>query len=236
MLNNGQIGAAAPSVSADDADLVMASKAGDRAAFEELVARYDRKVFRTAYHIIHNFDDAQDLVQETFIKVFQNLGQFRADSKFSTWLYRIVVNQSLMELRKHRRKAPLAVELSVDSDEEGRLPIDFSDWRPNPEQQYEETELRDLLTRLLMDLRPALRVVFVMHDIEGKSLQETADALAVTLSAVKTRSLRARLYLRERLSTHFRRDMDRKAHQTVVRENGAGERPPFAADRLAVYA
>jgi len=80
----------------EDADLVMASKAGDSAAFGELVARYDRKLFRIAYHIIHNPDDAQDVVQEAFIKVFQNLGQFRADSKFSTWLYRIVVNRSLM--------------------------------------------------------------------------------------------------------------------------------------------
>jgi len=177
MFKDEATGPAALRVSADDADLVMASKAGDSAAFEELVARYDRKVFRIAYHIIHNFDDAQDLVQETFIKVFQNLGQFRADSKFSTWLYRIVVNQSLMALRKQRRKAPVASELSIDSDEEGRLPMDFSDWRPNPEQQYKESELRDLLTRLLMDLRPALRVVFVMHDIEGQSLQETADAL-----------------------------------------------------------
>ena len=228
--------AAALRVSADDADLVMASKAGDSKAFEELVARYDRKVFGIAYHIIHNFDDAQDVVQETFIKVFQNLGQFRADSKFSTWLYRIVVNQSLMELRKHRRKAPVAIELSLDSDEEGRLPIDFSDWRPNPEQQYKESEQRDLLTRLLMDLRPALRVVFVMHDIEGQSLRETAEALSLTLSAVKTRSLRARLYLRERLNTHFRLDVGRKAHQALIKEYRRGERPSFAADRHAVYA
>jgi RNA polymerase sigma-70 factor (ECF subfamily) len=191
----------------EDADLVMASKAGDSAAFGELVARYDRKLFRIAYHIIHNPDDAQDVVQEAFIKAFQNLGQFRADSKFSTWLYRIVVNQSLMELRTQRRKPSAPIELSFDSDEEGQLPIDFSDWGPNPEEQYKQSELRDLLTRLLMDLRPALRVVFVMHDIEGQSLQETAEALALSLSAVKTRSLRARLYLRERLNTHFRRDV-----------------------------
>ncbi|HEY8670962.1 MAG TPA: sigma-70 family RNA polymerase sigma factor, partial [Terriglobales bacterium] len=87
----------------EDLDLVLASEAGDTAAFEELVARYDRKLFRIAYHILHHQDDAQDVVQDAFIKAFQNLGQFRADSKFSTWLYRIVVNQSLMELRKQRR-------------------------------------------------------------------------------------------------------------------------------------
>jgi len=104
----------------EDSDLVQASKAGDSAAFEELVARYDRKLFRTACHILHNPYDAQDVVQDTFIKVFQNLGQFRADSKFSTWLYRIVVNQSLMELRQQRRKPATTIELSNEGDEEGR--------------------------------------------------------------------------------------------------------------------
>ena len=207
MLKNETTMPTALRVSAYETDLVLASKAGDSAAFEELVARYDRKVFRIAYHILHNQDDAQDLVQETFIKVFQNLGQFRADSKFSTWLYRIVVNQSLMELRKQHRKTPTAIDLSIDGDEEGQLPIDISDWRPNPEEQYKESELRDLLTRLLMDLRPALRVVFIMHDIEGQPLREIADALDLTISAVKTRSLRARLCLREQLTIHFKRDI-----------------------------
>ena len=200
-------------VTADDADLVLASKAGDRAAFEELVARYDRKLLRIAYHIVHNSDDAQDVVQETFIKVFQNLGQFQAHSKFSTWLYRIVVNQSLMELRKQRRKPPAAAELSLDGDEEGgQLPIDLSDWRPNPEEEYKASELRELLTRILLELRPALRVVFVMRDIEGQSLQETAEALSLTVAAVKTRCLRARLEVREQLSAHFRKARVSEAH------------------------
>ncbi len=200
----------------EDADLVQASKAGDSAAFEELVARYDRKLFRIAYHILHNPDDAQDVVQDAFIKVFQNLGQFRADSKFSTWLYRIVVNQSLMELRKQRRKPATAIELSIEGDEEDQLPIGVSDWRPNPEEQYKESELRDLLTTLLMKLRPALRVVFVMHDIEGQSLQETAEALALSLAAVKTRSLRARLYLREQLTVHFRKEVASKVVYNIA--------------------
>src|SRR6266853_749201 len=204
------------STAAEDADLVQASKAGDSAAFEELVARYDRKLFRIAYHILHNPDDAQDVVQDSFIKVFHNLGQFRADSKFSTWLYRIVVNQSLMELRKQRRKLSTSIELSNEHDDEGQLPIDVSDWRPNPEEQYKESELRDLLTTLLMELRPALRVVFVMHDIEGQSLQETAEALALSLAAVKTRSLRARLYLREQLTVHFRKESGSKAIDKVA--------------------
>jgi RNA polymerase sigma-70 factor, ECF subfamily len=202
-MNSDLIQLVTPSA-ADDLDLVLATKAGDSAAFEELVARYDRKLFRIAYHIVHNRDDAQDVVQETFVKVFQNLGQFQAHSKFSTWLYRIAVNQSLMELRK-RRKLPAGAELSLDADEEGgQLPIDLSDWRPNPEEQYKGSELRELLTRILLELRPALRVVFIMRDIEGLSLRETAEALALTVAAVKTRCLRARLEIRERLNMHFK--------------------------------
>ncbi len=192
---------------AEDLDLVLASKAGDVAAFEELVARYHRKLLRIAQHITHNLEDAQDVVQETFLKVFQNLEAFRGDSKFSTWLFRIAVNQSLMGLRKQRTKQRAGAELPLNADEEGNLPVDFSDWRPNPEELYKTSELRELLTEALQELSPALRVVFVLHDVEGHSLRETAEAVGVTLPAVKTRSLRARLQLRERLTAHFRKEV-----------------------------
>lgn len=191
----------------EDAQLVKASKAGDVTAFEQLVARYDRRLFRIAYNIVHNVDDANDMVQESFIKVFRNLEQFQSQSKFSTWLYRIVVNQCLMEIRRQGRKSA-PVDLPVEfSEGDDQLPIDLSDWRPNPEEQCKESELRDLLTRLLHELRPALRVVFILHDIEGQPMQEVADALELTVAAVKTRSLRARLYLRERLTIYFKKDL-----------------------------
>ena len=195
---------------AEDGDLVLASKAGDIAAFDQLVTRYNRKLLRIAQHITHNFDDAQDAVQETFLKAFQKLGEFRGDAKFSTWLFRIAVNQSLMGLRKQRTKHRAGAELPINADEEGRLPIDFSDWRPNPEEMYKTSELRGLLTAALQELRPALRVVFVLHDVEGHTLRETAEALDLTLAAVKTRSLRARLILRERLSAYFTNEMSGK--------------------------
>jgi RNA polymerase sigma-70 factor (ECF subfamily) len=190
-----------------DADLVLASKAGDIAAFDELVKRYNRKLLRIVQPITHNLDDAQDVVQETFLKAFQNLGAFRGDSKFSTWLFRIAVNQSLMALRRQHTRQRAGSEFPLNADEEGRLPIDFSDWRPNPEEMYKTSELRELLTVALQELRPALRVVFVLHDVEGHTLRETAEALDLTLAAVKTRSLRARLQLRERLSTYFKSEM-----------------------------
>jgi RNA polymerase sigma-70 factor (ECF subfamily) len=200
-----------PASLVEDLDLVLASKAGDVAAFEQLVARYHRKLLRIAQHITHNLEDAQDVVQETFLKVFQNLDSFRGDSKFSTWLFRIAVNQSLMGLRKQRTKQRAGAEFPLDSDEEGNLPLDFSDWRPNPEELYKTSELRELLTGALQELSPALRVVFVLHDVEGHSLRETADAVGASLPAVKTRSLRARLQLRERLTAHFKREVNLKA-------------------------
>jgi RNA polymerase sigma-70 factor (ECF subfamily) len=200
-----------PTPATQEADLVLASRAGNVAAFEELVTRYDRKLLRVAQNIIHNFEDAQDVVQEAFLKAFQKLGDFRGDSKFSTWLFRIVVNQSLMELRKQRTKQRATTGSLVMTDEEDQLPIDFSDWRPNPEAQYETSELRELLANALRGIGPNLRVVFVLHDIEGHSLQETAEALGLSVAAVKTRSLRARLKLRERLSPHFRIEGNQKA-------------------------
>src|SRR3954467_14502043 len=116
-----------PASLVEDLDLVLASKAGDVAAFEQLVARYHRKLLRITQHITHNLEDAQDVVQETFLKVFENLDSFRGDSKFSTWLFRIAVNQSLMVLQKQRTKQRAGIEFPLDSDEEGNLPLDFSD-------------------------------------------------------------------------------------------------------------
>ncbi len=214
-----------PTPATEEADLVLASKAGNVAAFEELVTRYDRKLLRVAQHIIHNFEDAQDVVQEAFLKAFQKLGDFRGDSKFSTWLFRIVVNQSLMELRKQRTKQR-AAEYSINTEEEDQLPIDFSDWRRNPEAEYETSELRDLLASALRSIGPNLRVVFVLHDIEGHSLQETAEALGLSVAAVKTRSLRARLKLRERLSPHFRIKENQKARKKADQRSASNFWPP----------
>jgi RNA polymerase sigma-70 factor (ECF subfamily) len=186
----------------DDLDLVEASKNGDVAAFEQLVKRYDRKLFRIAHSVTHNREDSQDAVQEAFFKAFQNLGQFRGDSQFSTWLTRITLNQSLMKLRKQRAIR----EVSLDDDfrtDEGMLPIEVVDWAPNPEQLFRESELRDILMKTLGDLRPILRTVFVLQDLEGLSTEQTAEVLGSSRAAVKSRLWRARLQLRERLNKYF---------------------------------
>jgi RNA polymerase sigma-70 factor, ECF subfamily len=185
-----------------DLALVHACKSGDVAAFEELVKRYDTKLFRIAQHITHNREDAQDAVQEAFIKVFRKLTQFQENSQFSTWLTRITVNESLMKLRKQRS----GTEVSINDDfqsEDHSAAFELADWAPNPEELYRGFELRNILRSELQELRPSLRVVFVLRDIEGLSTEQTADVLELTEVAVKTRLSRARLKLRERLSKYF---------------------------------
>ena len=185
-----------------DLALVHACKNGDVAAFEDLVKRYDTKLFRIAQHITHNREDAQDAVQEAFLKVFRKLTQFQENSQFSTWLTRITVNESLMKLRKQRS----GTEVSIDDDfqsEDHLAAFELADWAPNPEELYRGFELRNILRSELQELRPSLRVVFVLRDIEGLSTEQTADVLEMTEVAVKTRLSRARLKLRERLSRYF---------------------------------
>ena len=185
----------------DDLDLVHASKNGDVAAFEQLVKRYDRKLLRIAHNVTNNTEDSQDAVQETLLKAFQHLGQFREDSKFSTWLIRITVNQSLMKLRKRAiREVSLDDDFQADGDV---LPMEAADWAPNPEQLYWASELREILVNTLSELRPILRAVFVLRDIEGLSTDQTAEVLNLSHTAVKARLWRARSQLRERLNKYF---------------------------------
>src|ERR1700681_3687106 len=183
----------------NDLDLVHASKNGDVAAFEQLVKRYDRRLLRIAQSVTRNREDSEDAVQEAFLKAFQNLAQFREDSQFSTWLIRITVNQSLMKLRKQR----IQKEVSLDEDfqtEGEALPVDVPDRAPNPEHLCWASELRDILVRTVEELRPILRTVFVLCDVEGLSIAQTAQVLNLSQAAVKARQWRVRLHLRDRLN------------------------------------
>ena len=185
-----------------DLALVHACKSGNAVAFEELVKRYDTKLFRIAQHITHNRDDAQDAVQEAFLKVFRKLAQFQENSKFSTWLTRITVNESLMMLRKQRHNKEFSIDNNLES-EDHSLTSELADWARNPEELYRGFELRNILRSELQELQPGLRVVFVLRDIEGLSTEETAEVLESTPVAVKARLWRARLKLRERLSKYL---------------------------------
>jgi RNA polymerase sigma-70 factor (ECF subfamily) len=187
----------------DELALVRAAKRGDVQAFEELVKRYDRNVFRIAQHITQNREDAEDVVQEAFLKAYGNLEQFQEQSKFYTWLVRIAVNEALMKLRRRRPERMVSLDEDVKT-EDDTLPREVADWSPNPEQMYNQSELRDILTRTIQGLPAGFRTVFVLRDVEGLSTEETAQALDLSIPAVKSRLLRARLQLRERLSRYFR--------------------------------
>jgi RNA polymerase sigma-70 factor (ECF subfamily) len=184
--------------------LVQAAKGGDVAAFEELVKRYDRNVFRIAQHITQNREDAEDVVQDAFLKAYTNLGQFQGQSKFYTWLVRIAVNEALMRLRRRRPERMVSLDEDVKTEDDS-VPREVADWAPNPEQLYTQGELQDILTRTIQGLPPGFRTVFVLRDVEGLSTEETAEALGLSVPAVKSRLLRARLQLRERLSRYFKK-------------------------------
>jgi RNA polymerase sigma-70 factor, ECF subfamily len=185
----------------DENSLVQAAKGGDVAAFETLVRLYDQKVFRIARHITQNHEDAEDAAQEAFLKAYRGLARFQGRSRFSTWLFRIAVNESLMKLR-HRRGLQV---VSVDDDprELAAIPLEIVDWSPNPEQLYSQSELREILAKALQELPPIYRTVFMLRDVEGLSTDETAQVLDLNISAVKARLFRARLKLRARLTAYF---------------------------------
>jgi len=187
----------------DESALVAAAQAGDVRAFETLVNRYERKIFRLTHNITQNREDAEDAMQEAFLKAFEHLSGFEGTSRFYTWLVRIAVNQALMKLRK-RRPGIVSLDEEIDTGE-ATVPRDVEDWGPSPEQRYQQSELAGILARVVGDLDPPFRVVFQLRDIEELSTEETAEALGLSVPAVKSRLLRARLRLRESLNQYFRR-------------------------------
>src|SRR5258705_9496235 len=192
--------------------LVRAAKGGDDKAFGELVKRYDRNVFRIAQHITQNREDAEDVVQDAFLKAYTNLQQFQEQSKFYTWLVRIAVNEALMKLRRRKPERTVSLDEEIKTEDDS-VPREVADWSPNPEQMYNQAELREILTRTIQGLPPGFRTVFVLRDVEGLSTEETAQALELSIPAVKSRLLRARLQLRERLSRYFQKRASGEVNQ-----------------------
>src|SRR3984885_2200399 len=188
----------------DETALVAKAKAGDAQAFTDLVNQYERKIYRLAKHITQNDEDAEDVLQETFLKGYEHLGDFQGQSKFYTWIVRIAVNESLMKLRKRKSDRSVPLDEPVDTGED-TVVREIAVWDENPEQKYSREELGQILDEAVEDLRPAFRTVFVLRDIEELSTEETAEALGISVPAVKSRLLRARLQLREKLTRFFKR-------------------------------
>lgn len=187
--------------------LIEGARAGDQEAFAELVNRYERKIYRLAKNITQNDEDAEDVLQEAFLKAYSHLDTFQGQSKFYTWLVRIAVNEALMKLRK--RKADRTVSLDEPTDTgEDTVVREIAVWGDDPEQKYTQEELRSILDNAIQSLKPAFRTVFTLRDIEELSTEETAEALGISIPAVKSRLLRARLQLREKLTKLFKRKGD----------------------------
>jgi RNA polymerase sigma-70 factor, ECF subfamily len=191
----------------DESSLISMSRSGDGAAFTQLVNRYSRKVFRLAKHITQNNEDADDVLQDTFLKAYEHLGEFQEQSKFYTWIVRITVNESLMKLRKRRAGKIVSLDEPVDTGEE-IITREIAVWDDNPEQRYSLKEMHEILEQAVDGLAPIFRTVFVLRDIDELSTEETASALGISVPAVKSRLLRARLQLREKLTRFFKRKAD----------------------------
>jgi len=181
---------------------VEALRSGDRAEFASLVDLASAPIYRLALKMLGDQQDAEDVLQNTFLKALQSLPDFEGRSNPLTWLYRIAVNEALMHIR--RRKPKVEIDESTSDDEENvPLPVQLTDWCCLPESDLLSAESRQALDDAIRTLPEKLRVVFVLRDIEGLSIRETAEALGLTETTVKTRLLRARLHLREQLSVYF---------------------------------
>lgn len=188
----------------DESALVARAKSGDASAFSELVTRYERKIFRLAKNITRNEEDAEDVLQDAFLKAYEHLDRFEGNSKFYTWLVRIAVNEALMKLRKRKTDKSVPLDEPLELGEES-MQREIAVWDGNPEQQYSGEEMRKILEEALDTLKPDFRTVFTLRDIEELSTEETAEALGISIAAVKSRLLRARLTLREKLTRQFKR-------------------------------
>ena len=188
----------------DEGTLVARAQAGDTQAFAELVKRYERKIYRLAKNITQNDEDAEDVLQDAFLKAYEHLGGFQGQSKFYTWIVRIAVNEALMKLRKRKGDRFVSLDEPIDTGEE-EVKREVAVWEGNPEQQYSQEELQRILNEAVQELKPDFRTVFTLRDIEELSTEETAETLGISIPAVKSRLLRARLALREKLTRQFKR-------------------------------
>ncbi len=202
-----------------DEELVAMSKAGDLKAFEELVCCYERKIYTIAYRMMGNYEDANDLAQEAFLRAFQSINTFRGESSFSTWLCRIVTNVCRDELRKRYR---ISIE-SLDKE------VSFGDWEikkqipasdPGPAEIYEQRELQLELQELIATLAPEFRLTLVLREIQGLTYEEIAEQLECSLGTVKSRISRARNYLKEKLLSrqeqNYRREQNSQSGRLYV--------------------
>ncbi|HEV2698054.1 MAG TPA: sigma-70 family RNA polymerase sigma factor [Terriglobales bacterium] len=188
-----------PEQERDEAALVRRVQDGERDLFYELIRPYERRVYSATLAILRNSADAEDAAQEAILKALRHVRQFRAEARFSTWLIQIAVNEARMRRRKEH--AGVIEPITDRRDDEGNYtPRDFADWRELPSESLERKEIREKLAEALAMLGEIYREVFVLRDMQHLSIEETAQALGISIASVKTRLLRARLMLRDLLA------------------------------------
>ena len=190
-----------PAVS--DAEMVARAKAGELDAFEALTSRYEQRVYSLALRMLRQEQDAEDVTQQTFLSALENLAGFRGDASFATWLLRIATHAALKVIRKRRGLDTVSLEGATEEEDQfGTIPHPeyIADWRQSPEQLVQRNEIQRLLDEALAKLDEKHRLVFLLRDVEGLSVKETAEALGLSEANTKVRLLRARLQLREQLT------------------------------------
>ena len=183
-----------------EAQLIGRVLGGDHEAFYELVRPYERAIYFAAIGVLDNAADAEEVAQEAVLKAFNNLAKFRAESKFSTWLIQITINEARMRFRKDRRHLYDSLDDQKSDDEGDYFPKDFADWRDIPSEDLQRKELRAALKTALASLDCKYREVLILRDVQHLSIIDTAKALGITEASVKTRLLRARLQMRDALA------------------------------------
>jgi len=187
----------------NESELIKSVCGGDREAFYELIRPYERMIYATAISVVKNPADAEEVAQEAVLKALSNLGSFRAESKFSTWLIQITYNEAKMKLRKARPHLYESIDEQQQTEEGDYWPKDFADWRPIPSELLEQDEIRQAVQSAINLLSSHYREVLVLRDVEHLSIKETMIILGVSEATVKTRLHRARLLLRDSLAPGF---------------------------------
>lgn len=187
---------------------IQALREGDRAEFAKVVEAYSEKMYRLILKMLRNPQDAEDVLQETFLKAYRGFEDFRGNAKISTWLYRIATNEALMFLRQKEEPKVSIDKQALADDGQAYTPMKIVDWCCLPEEELLSSEAMDYLDRAIDQLSESMRITFLLRDLEGLSTRETAEVLDISKAAVKTRLSRARMHLRERLSGYYGQKLD----------------------------
>jgi RNA polymerase sigma-70 factor (ECF subfamily) len=195
----------------DETDLVRRVQCGENELFYKLVAPYQRKVFLTAYSILRDTADAEDVAQEAILKSFRHIKTYRGDASFATWLMRITINEAHMRYRRDRKKLFASLDANQEDQDDGGdyTPIHLADWRELPSEILERKEVREEIAKALAQLKPIYREVLVLRDVDQLNIAQTAEALGLSISAVKIRLFRARLLMRDILAPKLRKSSSR---------------------------